>query len=285
MRLVTSAAPCQTSWPLNVEIINTGTELMLGFVLNTHQQWLCRELSQRGYTVIRQVAVPDTGPAIQTAVREALTRVDLVITTGGLGPTSDDLTRECIAQLFGRTLCEDSETLSRIERFFRERNRPMPQRTRLQALVPSGARILPNWNGTAPGLVLEVEATPFGRPNARALLIMLPGPPRELEPMFLKEAMPLLLERFPPAEHFACRVLRSTGIGESIVEERIAPALQPLTAQGLEIGSCARFGEVDVRLVARGPHAQAVVGQAEETVRGLIGKHIFGSEADELPAV
>jgi nicotinamide-nucleotide amidase len=270
---------------LNIELINTGTELLLGFVTNTNQQWLCRQLSQRGYVVTRQLAVPDTGAEIQQAVREAFTRGNLVITTGGLGPTSDDLTRECIAQLFGRPLSEDAASLAKIERFFRERNRPMPERTRLQALVPEGARVLANNNGTAPGLALELDAAAYGRTGQRGLLIMLPGPPRELEPMFLTEVVPLLLERFPPNEPFACRVLRSTGVGESAVEERIAGRLQPLVAAGLEIGYCARFGEVDVRLVARGPKADELVKQAEQTVRSLIGKHVFGCETDELPAV
>src|ERR1044071_829463 len=118
MRLVTSAAPCQTSWPLNVEIINTGSELMLGFVLNTHQQWLCRQLADRGYIVSRQVAVSDSGPDIKQAVAEALPRANLIITTGGLGPTSDDITRDMIAALLSKRLIEDRIIVAAIEEFF-----------------------------------------------------------------------------------------------------------------------------------------------------------------------
>src|SRR5437899_12158543 len=114
-----------------VELINTGSELMLGRVLNTHQQWLCRQLADLGYAVSRQVAVPDAGPQIQQAVREALARADLVIATGGLGPTSDDLTRALIAELLGRTLREDPSVLAHIEEFFKVRNRQMPERTRV----------------------------------------------------------------------------------------------------------------------------------------------------------
>src|SRR5678815_2077794 len=111
---------------LEIEIINTGSELMLGYVLNTHQQWLCRQLSQRGYVVRRQMAVDDSGPAIQNAVREASTRGGVVIVTGGLGPTSDDRTRDLIAQLFGKRLIEDPKIVSHIEGFFGKRKRPMP---------------------------------------------------------------------------------------------------------------------------------------------------------------
>jgi nicotinamide-nucleotide amidase len=119
-----------------VELINTGSELMLGRVLNTHQQWLCRRLADLGYVVARQVAVPDTGSDIDQAVREALARADLVITTGGLGPTSDDLTRDLIAQLLGRDLHEDATVLAHIRHFFESRGRRMPKRTQVQALVP-----------------------------------------------------------------------------------------------------------------------------------------------------
>ena len=132
-----------------VELLNTGSELMLGRVLNTHQEWLCRRLADLGYSVSRQVAVADTGRDIQQAVREALGRADLLIITGGLGPTSDDLTRDFIAQLLGRKLHEDRAVLAHIKSFFEARHRAMPERTRVQALVPEGARVLPNPHGTA----------------------------------------------------------------------------------------------------------------------------------------
>ena len=118
-----------------VELINTGSELMLGRVLNTHQQWLCGRLAELGYTVARQVAVADTGDDICQAVREALARAGLVITTGGLGPTSDDLTRDLMARLLGKALREDAAVLAHIRHFFESRLRAMPERTRVQALA------------------------------------------------------------------------------------------------------------------------------------------------------
>src|ERR1700733_13293437 len=110
---------------MHIELINTGSELLLGRVLNTHQQWICRQLADLGYEVTRQTCVADDGRQIQAAVRESLSRADLVITTGGLGPTSDDLTRDLIAQLLGRELTLDSETLLRIEQYFYQRHRTM----------------------------------------------------------------------------------------------------------------------------------------------------------------
>jgi len=268
-----------------VELINTGSELMLGRVLNTHQQWLCRRLADLGYTVPRQVAVPDTGHDIQQAVREALSRADLVITTGGLGPTSDDLTRDLIAQLLGRELREDAAVLAHIRHFFESRRRPMPERTRVQALVPAGATVLPNPHGTAPGLALEVRPNPFRADGQPAWLIMLPGPPRELRPMFTDSVVPLLQRVLPPAGRFACRTLRTTGIGESVVQEKIGGPLQRWVEAGLDLGYCSRPGQVDVRLAARGDEAEQQVREAEAVVRDLLAPHIYGVEDEELETV
>ncbi len=261
---------------MNIEIINTGSELMLGYVLNSHQQWLCRQLSERGYVVDRQVAVNDTAHDIQAAVREALTRADLIITTGGLGPTSDDRTRDLIAELLGRQLREDPKIIAHIEAFFGRRKRPMPASTRVQALVPEGAIVISNENGTAPGL---------GIPFDRGLLVMLPGPPRELRPMFLNQILPLIQERFGPPPNFCCTLLHTVGIGESFLEERIAPDLAPLIARGLDVGYCARVGEVDVRFIARTTEAISLVREAEEVARKHLRSFIYSREPEALDAV
>src|SRR5437667_8110073 len=134
-----------------VELINTGSELMLGHVLNTHQQWLCRRLADLGYVVARQVAVADSRHAIELCVREALGRADLVLTTGGLGPTSDDLTRDALAQLLGKKLREEPSVVAHIRRFFELRNRVMPDRARAQSRAPEGASFPPNPRGPALG--------------------------------------------------------------------------------------------------------------------------------------
>src|SRR2546427_7992018 len=204
-----------------VELINTGTELMLGQVLNTHQQWLCRQLADLGYVVTRQVAVADTAREIEQAVREALARADLVVTTGGLGPTSDDLTRDLIAQLLGKNLREDAAVLAHVKQFFEVRQRRMPERTPVQALVPEGALVLANPHGTAPGLAMEVRPNPFRNEGRPSWLILLPGPPRELRPMFTDSVAPLLRRGLPPASAFVCRTLRTTGIGEAVGHAKI----------------------------------------------------------------
>jgi nicotinamide-nucleotide amidase len=269
---------------VEIEIINTGSELMLGFVLNTHQQWLCRQLADAGYTVSRQTAVPDTGLDIQQTVREALARADLLIVTGGLGPTSDDLTRDLIAALLGRKLHTDPAILAHIGQFFAQRGRPMPKHTEVQAQIPDGALVLPNPNGTAPGLAMEVSPNPFRADRKTSWLIMLPGPPRELQPMFTDQVMPLLREKLPLTTAFICRTIRTTGIGESVVQEKIAAQLEPLTAAGLELGYCAHHGEVDVRLVTRGSNAEKLAAEAEAIIRDRLGPYIFGTQDDQLNA-
>jgi nicotinamide-nucleotide amidase len=264
-----------------VELINTGSELMLGRVLNTHQQWLCRQLADIGAVVCRQTAVPDTGEAIAAAVRESLSRADLVITTGGLGPTSDDITRDLIAKLLGRSLKEDPAICERIAGYFRSRGRPMPQSTRVQAMVPEGALVLDNPNGTAPGLAIKLTPNPFGASGEKAWLIMLPGPPRELRPMFLASVAPLIRAEWPGLR-FLCKTLRSAGIGESIVEEKVGPLLEPLMTRGLQLGYCARTGEVDVRIAAYGPDAERMLEDAERIVRRELQDFIYGLDEDDL---
>ncbi len=268
---------------MNIELINTGSELLLGRVLNTHQHWLGRRLADRGYEVARQVAVPDTGPAIQSAVSEAMTRANLVIATGGLGPTSDDRTRDLIAELLNRSLIRDETIADHIRGFFERRGRTMPESVLVQALVPEGATVFMNQFGTAPGLAVPLPTAP-GAPEA-GVLILLPGPPRELRPMFADQVLPWLCESFLPPVDFACRTLRSTGIGESRVEEALHQDLQPLLDSGLELGYCARSGEVDVRLVARGKEADSVVTRAAEQVYQTFGNVIFGEDDDVLEQV
>jgi len=284
---------------MNIELVNTGSELMLGRVLNTHQQFLCRRLADLGHVVTRQVAIADTGGEIQNAVREALGRADLVITTGGLGPTSDDITRELIAELLGKKLVKNLAVLAHIENFFAQRGRPRPPKTDVETFVPEGAEVFLNATGTAPGLAMRVnEAGSLRlkdgykqRPPSSIInslssrwLIMLPGPPRELRPMFDQQVVPLIQREFAE-EIFICRTLRTTGIGESRVQEYVAADLQPLVARGLEIGYCARPGAVDVRLTAGGATAEKLVADGTAVVQRILGANIFGFDDDEIEAV
>jgi len=294
---------------VNIELLNTGSELMLGRVLNTHQQWLCRRLADLGCVVTRQVAVPDTAHDIQSAVREALDRANLVIVTGGLGPTSDDLTRDLIAQLLGKKLRLDDAVLDHIRKRFAARNLPMPKNNEVQALVPEGAIVLSNPNGTAPGLAMKIDEdgkwnsdkSRAGMENgvsrapysilhppsslSKKWLILLPGPPRELRPMFDHLVVPLLRREFPLDAPFVCRTLRTSGIAESLVQEKIAAPLGALVAAGLEVGYCARPGQVDVRLSARDAGGEKVVHEAEVIVQKILGAQIYGFDDETIESV
>jgi len=261
---------------VRIELINTGSELLHGRVLNTHQEWLGQQLVAAGYELNHQQTVPDMGAAIQVAVREAITRSELVIVTGGLGPTSDDITRQRIAELLDTPLEEHARTRDRIIAIFRKLKRPMPEAVLVQAQVPAGAIVLPNHHGTAPGLAMR---------TLKGWLIMLPGPPRELRPMYINSVAPLLAEKMPPKSPIHIRTLKTMGIGESSVEERISNPLGDLLDAGLEIGYCARVGEVDVRLVAHGDGADKMLDGAESIVQEHVGDFIYGRGDDQLEEV
>jgi nicotinamide-nucleotide amidase len=249
---------------LKVEVINTGTELLLGNVVNTHLSWMARQIFPFGLRISRQVTVPD-GAAIRSALLEAMPRCDLLLVTGGLGPTTDDLTREITAQLLGLPLLHHAETLERIQERCRRRGFSMRERMGRQAMVPEGAVVLRNDNGTAPGLYLPPVETPsWASPH----IFLLPGPPRELYPMFEDSVLPLLRGLVPDKADFAMRSYRVVGLGESAVEEMIGLELDqhPL----LEVGYCARPNEVDFRLIGpmellEGEHARIV---------GLLGDNL-----------
>lgn len=253
---------------------------MMGFVLNTHQQYLCKRLVDLGYRVERQVAIADSGPAIAAALTESLGRADMIIVTGGLGPTSDDRTRDLVSELLRRPLRQDADVLVQIEHFFAIRGSTPPERARVQALVPEGAIVLMNAHGTAPGLILEVVQS-----SSRCWVVMLPGPPRELRPMFEDQVIPFLTKVAPAQLSSVCKTLRTAGLGESFLEERIEGPMRELVAAGLELGYCARFGEVDVRLACMGKEAEAVVSRAEALLRQLVGEYVIGTEQDQLEVV
>ncbi|MEO5915665.1 MAG: competence/damage-inducible protein A [Luteolibacter sp.] len=227
---------------MRIEIINTGTELLLGNTLNTHGAWFGRELFQMGLRISRQTTVPD-GEAIRESLEEAIGRADAVIVTGGLGPTSDDITREITAEVMGLELITDEAALRSLEGFFTSRGRKMVDANLKQALCPVGADILPNANGTAPGIYVPPRLN--GRSNCAVFL--LPGPPRELYPMFHDEVAPRLRALAGVEEIREAVVLKFTGIGESDFHHGVDAQLAAVP--GLEYGYCAHIGEVDLRLI------------------------------------
>lgn len=229
---------------MRIEIINTGTELLLGNTLNTHGGWFGRQLFAMGLRVARQATVPD-GDAIREAFEEMVVRADVLLITGGLGPTSDDLTREIVAETLGLELHQDEQALRTLESFFALRGRPMAPANLRQAFVPTGADVLPNPNGTAPGLYLP----PRINSRSSCAIFLLPGPPRELYPMFHEEVVPRLRALAGATDIASVSELKFTGIGESDFHHGIDDQLAAI--EGLEYGYCARMGEVDLRLIGK----------------------------------
>lgn len=262
---------------MNVEVINTGTELLLGSVVNQHLAYLAQALFPLGLRISRQVTVPD-GDAIREALADALGRAEIVFVTGGLGPTTDDITREITAELLGRPLRDDPEVMGAIERFFAGRGLTLTERVARQARVPEGARVLANLHGTAPGLYLQC---PPGELTGRrtAHLFLLPGPPRELQPMFEEAALPILAGIVPRSGASSMNIYHVLGVGESNVEALVGERL--LAIAGLELGYCARPGEVDVRCI--GP--QAALDAAQEIITAAFGDRIASRDGRPLEQV
>jgi nicotinamide-nucleotide amidase len=253
-------------------VINTGTELLLGDVLNSHLSFIAREIFPLGLRIDRQLAVPD-GHAIRAALAETSDQADIVFVTGGLGPTTDDLTREITAEFLGLELKHDPAVMAAIASRAARRGFRLTERTSRQAEVPRGATVLPNENGSAPGLYLAANAS-SGKRSPH--LFLLPGPPRELQPMFRSSVLPILREILPPESATDRRTYRIAGMGESLVEEAIGERLLEIT--GIELGYCARPGEVDLRIIGE----QSVLDQAEAIITAGLGASVFSSDGASL---
>ncbi|MGJ8634843.1 MAG: competence/damage-inducible protein A [Luteolibacter sp.] len=258
---------------MRIEVLNTGTELLLGNTLNTHGGWFGRELFLMGLRVAYQATVPD-GDAIREAFVEMVDRADAVIVTGGLGPTSDDLTREIVAETLGIELVEDEHALRVLNAFFEKRGMEMVAANLKQAMVPVGADVLPNSNGTAPGLYLPPRIN--GR--SRCAVFLLPGPPRELYPMFHEEVAPRLralsgIEVVPEV----CE-LKFTGIGESDFHDGVDAELAAV--EGLEFGYCAHIGEVDLRLIG----TKDVIERGRDLVLEKFSRYLISDDGSSMEA-
>jgi nicotinamide-nucleotide amidase len=250
-------------------LINTGTELLLGDVQDAHLVFIAREIFPLGLRIEERRTVPDTD-AIRRTLAELFPGYEMVFVTGGLGPTSDDITRETVADLLGLELQQHPELLESLRQRLRLRGIKWAAGIARQADVPTGAQVLPNENGSAPGFYLKANINPrISSPH----LFVLPGPPRELQPMFRKYVMPIL-RSLAPSSAIEQRVYKVAGMGESIVEEAIGEKV--LAIPGIELGYCARPGEVDVRIIGKPEPVQ----QGDAIIRSALGFSIF-STADE----
>lgn len=257
---------------MRIEVVNTGSELLLGKVINTHAAFFGQELFKIGLRIERQTTIPD-GDVIGTMMTEAFSRCDALLVTGGLGPTSDDITREVVAALLGRELVLDEAILETIRTMFRVRGLKASSLNDRQAMVPVGATVLVNPHGTAPGLYLPADPV-LGSPH----IFLLPGPPRELKPMVQAEVLPRLAAlsggTAPVWHNF-----RLYGVGESALASVLEPEFADM--EGLEVGYCARLGEVDLRLIG----TEASVNKAAEKVRAAFPMEIATESEDHLSSV
>jgi len=226
---------------MRIEIINTGSELLLGSTLNTHGAWLGQELLGLGLRVQRLVTVPDGDP-IRDALKQSIAVSDVVIVTGGLGPTSDDVTREATAEALGVELIEDEHAVRCIQAFFDRLGREMSESNLKQALHPVGADVLPNPNGTAPGVYV-----PSRLGDSACAIFLLPGPPHEMHAMYHAEVAPRLKALTEKPDDYGVTNIKFSGIGESSFQDALDEKLHEFV--DIEVGYCARPGELDLRLI------------------------------------
>ena len=255
-----------------VELISVGTEILLGNIVNTNAQYLAEKCALLGLSVYYQSVVGDNKDRLADTFRTALKRSDIVILTGGLGPTEDDLTKEVCAEVMGFPLVEDAHTREwLVEYFANSIYKEIPDNNWKQAIVPAGARVLDNDNGTAPGLILEK----FGKSA-----ILLPGPPDELMPMFAKQVMPYLQTLRP--EMIFSRMVKICGIGESAVEEKLLDLIDKQTNP--TIATYAKIGEVHVRVTAKvtsEEEAKKLIKPVVKEIRSRLGDCVYSIKEDE----
>ena len=262
---------------MKAEIIAVGSELLTPFRQDTNSLYLTGELERLGIPVVQKTVVGDDHERLKAAFGDALQRAELVIGIGGLGPTEDDRTREAVAELLGRPLQRQEEIAARMEERFRARGRKMSPVNLRQAMVPEGAEWLANDHGPAPGLWLET--------GDKRIVLLLPGPPPELKPMFEEHCLPRLRAR-APKHAFAHKVLKTVGLAESELEERVAPIYRQYTNPETTI--LAAPGQVEIHLRATGSDTAEALRRAEELAERLeqaLGDYVFTRGPETLEQV
>lgn len=245
---------------MRAEILSVGTEILLGDILNTNAQYISRELANLGVNVFYQTVVGDNPDRLKNAYDLALSRADFVITTGGLGPTKDDLTKEIAAEYFQKKLILDQNSLDEIKKFFKKINREISDNNIKQAYFPEGAIILENHNGTAPGCIIEENSK---------IAVLLPGPPKEMVPMFRESVIPYLKKH--QEYTLVSKVLRITGLGESKVDSLVGHILE--RQENPTVAPYAKDNEAILRITARGKNeeeATELIGPVEREIRDIV---------------
>jgi nicotinamide-nucleotide amidase len=265
--------------PMQAEVISIGDELTSGQRLDTNSQWLSARLGEIGVRTLYHTTVADDLAANVGVFKTAIDRADIIVATGGLGPTADDLTRDAVAAAAGVPLELDAAALAHIERLFARRKRPMPERNRVQAYFPRGSRVVHNPAGTAPGIDLEIRRE--GRGACR--LFALPGVPAEMQEMWEQSVAPAIQAMLGPARVICHRRIKCFGVGESDLEGM----LPDLIRRGREptVGITVHGATITLRITASGETREACLAAmeaTEETIRQCLGELVFGEEDDEL---
>lgn len=261
---------------MKAEIMAVGTELLLGDILNTNAQFLAQELAEMGIEVYYQTVVGDNPQRLKDTLYLAFSRADLIITTGGLGPTEDDLTKETAAEYFGEPLVLDERALGRIKKYFDRTGRKMTENNVKQAMVPEHhGTVLYNDNGTAPGIILEKNGK---------MIVMLPGPPKETIPMFREQVKPYLAKK-QEATFVSC-ILRVAGIGESAMETQVKDMIDSQTNP--TIAPYAKDGEAILRITAKAKdaaEAEEMIRPVAEALRERLGDAVYAEGETNLQTV
>lgn len=262
---------------MRAEIISIGTELLLGHIANTNAQYLSKELAECGIDVHLETTVGDNVVRIKDALKDALSRADFVITTGGLGPTIDDVTLEAISRATGKKLIFCKDILKKIGRHFKETNIKMPQENRRQAYLPEGATELPNSSGTAPGFIVNVD---------RKLIAALPGVPKEMRPMVEESLIPYLKKKSLCKAIIKTHTIRTSGVCESGINAKVKDLLRLKGA--VTVGIYAHPLVVDLKITAKSENskkASRLIEDVARIIRKRVGKHIFTEGDEEIEAV
>ncbi|MBP2640037.1 MAG: Competence-damaged protein [Firmicutes bacterium] len=260
-----------------IELVSTGTELLLGEIINTNAPYLAKRLNELGFNVLLQTTVGDNRDRLAQVLETARSRADIVITTGGLGPTQGDITKEITAEITNRKLLLHKASEEHIRNRFAKMRRTMTSNNLRQAMIPEGALTLPNERGTAPGVVLE---------TASATFINLPGPPHEMQRMFEKSVVPYLQQRFGTQGVITSKILRTYGITESALEEEINDYI--LAQKNPTLALLARNGEIIIRITANAKQietAQILINDMEEKLCSRIGKYVYGTDNDTMELI
>ena len=256
---------------MNCEIICVGTEILLGDILNTNTQYLSQQMAALGFNVLHQCVVGDNAARLAEQLNESLGRSELVLLTGGLGPTADDITKEVCCEVMGAELVLDEEELEKIRRYFEKRGRVMVEENKKQALVPQNGVVFANHHGTAPGCAVEQ--------NGR-WAVLLPGPPREMRPMFEGQVKPWLAQRSDSV--IFSRMVRTFGIGESAMASAVRGLLDGVNPT---VAPYAKDGEALLRVTAKAQTREQAARMCDETIekiREKLGSYIYGVDVSGL---